>query len=133
MPMAESKTISVSIQRSQQDVYDFTSRPASFAQWASGLGKPIGNDGPVWRFEAESGPVKIRFTELSAYGVLDHYVELPDGTEIYVPMRVISNGTGTEVQFTLFRVPGMIDEKFAADAEWVMRDLKRLKELLEAE
>ncbi|WP_223258553.1 hypothetical protein [Trinickia symbiotica] len=87
----------------------------------------------MWRFEAESGPVKIRFTELSAYGVLDHYVELPDGTEIYVPMRVISNGTGTEVQFTLFRVPGMIDEKFAADAEWVMRDLKRLKELLEAE
>ncbi|PTB17940.1 polyketide cyclase [Trinickia symbiotica] len=132
--MAESKTISVSIQRSQQAVYDFTSRPASFAQWASGLGKLVGNDGPVWRFEGESGPVKIRFTEPNGYGVLDHYVELPDGTEIYVPMRVISNGsTGAEVQFTLFRVPGMTDEKFAADGEWVMRDLMRLKELLEAE
>jgi hypothetical protein len=39
----------------------------------------------------------------------------------------------TEVQFTLFRVPGMNDEKFAADAEWVMRDLSKLKELLESE
>jgi hypothetical protein len=34
---------------------------------------------------------------------------------------------------TLFRVPGMNDEKFAADAQWVMRDLNRLKDLLEAE
>jgi hypothetical protein len=86
----------------------------------------------VWRFEGENGPVKIRFTEPNAYGVLDHYVELPDGSEIYVPMRVVANGTGTEVQFTLFHVLGMSDEKFAADAKWVMRDLNRLKELLEA-
>jgi hypothetical protein len=133
MPMAESKMINIAIQRSQQDVYDFAARPASFVRWASGLGKPLGNEGTVWRFEGENGSVKVRFTELNAYGVLDHYVVLPNGSEIYVPMRVISNGTGAEVQFTLFRVPGMTDDKFAADAEWVMRDLNRLKELLEAE
>jgi hypothetical protein len=133
MQTAESKMISVSIQRSLQDVYDFTAPPASFARWASGLGKPLGNEGTVWRFEGEGGPVKIRFTEPNAYGVLDHYVALPDGSEIYVPMRVVANGTGSEVMFTLFRVPGMDDEKFAADAQWVMRDLNRLKDLLEAE
>jgi hypothetical protein len=48
-------------------------------------------------------------------------------------MRVIANGMDSEVMLTLFRVPGMSDEKFAADAQWVMRDLNRLKELLEAE
>ncbi|MFM0033252.1 SRPBCC family protein [Paraburkholderia strydomiana] len=133
MPTTESKMISVSIQRNPRDVYDFTAPPAAFARWASGLGKPLGNEGAVWRFEGESGPVKIRFTEPNAYGVLDHYVELPDGSEIYVPMRVVANGTGSEVMLTLFRVPGMNDEKFAADAQWVMRDLNRLKDLLEAE
>ncbi|TAL95254.1 MAG: SRPBCC family protein [Paraburkholderia sp.] len=133
MQTAESRMVSISIQRSLQDVYDFMALPASFARWASGLGKPLGNEGIVWRFEGENGPVKIRFTEPNAYGVLDHYVELRDGSEIYVPMRVIANGTGSEVMFTLFRVPGMNDEKFAADAQWVMRDLNRLKELLEAE
>lgn len=131
MPTAESKVICISIERSLRDVYDFAARPASFMQWASGLGKPLGNDGNVWLFEGEDGPVKIRFTETNAYGVLDHYVELPDGSEIYIPMRVIANGTGSEVQFTLFRVPGMTDEKFAADAQWVIRDLNTLKELLE--
>jgi hypothetical protein len=35
------------------------------------------------------------------------------------------------VQFTLFRVPGMTDEKFAADAQWVERDLGKLKALVE--
>ena len=133
MQMAESKVLGISILRSPQDVYDFTAPPASFPRWASGLGKPLGNEGTVWQFEGENGPVKVRFTKSNSYGVLDHYVELPDGSEIYVPMRVIANGMGSEVMFTLFRVPGMTEEKFAADAEWVMRDLNRLKELLEAE
>ena len=131
MPIAESQVISISIQRSQRDVYDFAAQPASFARWASGLGKPLGNEGAVWRFEGENGPVDVRFTELNAYGVLDHYVVLPDGTEIYVPLRVISNGSGAEVQLTLRRVPGMTDEKFAADAQWIARDLNKLKALLE--
>lgn len=133
MPTAESKIISISIERSLHDVYDFMAQPTSFARWASGLGKPIGNEGTVWRFDGETGPVKVRFTEPNAYGVLDHYVELPDGSETYVPMRAIANGTGTEVQFTLVRASGMSDEKLATDAEWVMRDLVRLKELLETE
>ena len=133
MTTAESKTITVTIQRSAADVYDFAARPASFAHWASGLGEPLGNEGTVWRFAGENGPVKVRFTERNAYGVLDHYVELPDGSEVYVPMRVIANNSGADVQFTLFRLPGMTDQKFAADAKWVMRDLNRLKELLERE
>jgi hypothetical protein len=47
-------------------------------------------------------------------------------------MRILSNGTGSEVLFTLFRLPEMSDEKFAQDAEWVKRDLDALKNLLEA-
>ena len=47
-------------------------------------------------------------------------------------MRIVANGTGCEVTFTLFRQPGMSAEQFAADAEWVSRDLAALKALLEA-
>ena len=52
--------------------------------------------------------------------------------QIYIPMRVISNGIGSEVLFTLFRLSDTSDEKFAEDAEWVKRDLNALKSLLEA-
>jgi hypothetical protein len=51
--------------------------------------------------------------------------------EIYIPMRVVSNGSGSELLLTLFRLPEMTDEKFAADAQWVMRDLAAVKNLLE--
>jgi hypothetical protein len=32
----------------------------------------------------------------------------------------------------LFRLPGVSEQTFASDADWVERDLKRLKSLLEA-
>ena len=76
--------------------------------------------------------MKVRFTERNSFGVLDHYVIPELGVEVYIPLRVIANGTGSELIFTLFRLSDMSDEKFAADAEWVMRDLNALKSLLEA-
>jgi hypothetical protein len=91
----------------------------------------LGHDGATWRFEGSEGTTTVRFSAPNEYGVLDHYVLLPDGSEIYIPLRVIANGSGCDVQFTLFRVPGMTDEKFAADAQWVERDLGKLKALVE--
>ena len=76
------------------------------------------------------GPVRIRFTERNAFGVMDHHVALDTGPEVHVPMRLVPNGGGAEVLVTLFRRPGMSDAGFAADAAWVLRDLLTLKALL---
>jgi hypothetical protein len=46
-------------------------------------------------------------------------------------MRVIANGEGSEVFFTLIRQPEMSGEKFAQDAQWVEKDLGILKGFLE--
>jgi hypothetical protein len=62
---------------------------------------------------------------------MDHWVRLDAKRTVYVPLRVIENGDGAEVMLTLFRQPGMTDEKFAEDADWVRRDLERLKALAE--
>ncbi|MFD2270294.1 hypothetical protein ACFS07_02015 [Undibacterium arcticum] len=64
--------------------------------------------------------------------MLDHYVLPDNGDEIYIPMRVIANGAGSEIVFTLFRLPGVSDRQFAEDRAWVQRDLAALKQLLEA-
>ena len=65
------------------------------------------------------------------YGVMDHWVKTGDDLEVHVPLRVIANGEGAEVMLTLFRQPDIDDEKFAADARRVNRDLKTLKALIE--
>jgi hypothetical protein len=46
-------------------------------------------------------------------------------------MRVLANGSGSEVLFTLFRLPDMSDEQYAEDMQLVEHDLRALKDLLE--
>ncbi|HEV8649783.1 MAG TPA: hypothetical protein VG276_10355 [Actinomycetes bacterium] len=81
--------------------------------------------------DTPDGPVGLRFVEANELGVLDHYVKLGSGVEIDVPMRVIPNGEGSEVLFTLFQAPDMSDERFAEDAKQVEHDLATLKAVLE--
>jgi hypothetical protein len=128
-----SRNLSISINRNAKDVYNFVSVPENFPRWASGLGKSLKMINGDWVAEGPEGPVKVRFTERNEFGVLDHWVSPKPGLLVYIPMRVIANGNGSELIFTLFRLPGMSDEIFTADAEWVMRDLISLKNLLESQ
>ena len=131
--LLQSRNLNISINRNAKDVYDFVSVPENFRLWASGLGKSLMKVNGEWLAETPEGAAKIRFTEHNELGILDHWVSTKLGLEIYIPMRVIPNGGGSELIFTLFRLPGMSDEKFSSDAEWVMRDLTTLKNFLESQ
>jgi hypothetical protein len=48
------------------------------------------------------------------------------------PLRVIANGDGCDVVFSVRRQPGMSDADFAADADAIRRDLAVLRSVLEA-
>jgi hypothetical protein len=123
----QTQTITVTIARDWRELYDAIWRPEVFPTWASGLAQSTLEDmGDHWRARGPEGDVTIRFTEHNAFGVMDHRVYLANGDEVYVPLRVYQNGAGAEVALTLFRQPGMSDEKFAADAQWVRRDLGAL-------
>ena len=73
----------------------------------------------------------VRFTSHNPFGVMDHWVDLPTGQTVYVPLRVIPNRDGCDVQLTLFRQPAMSDVDLARDVAWVERDLAALKALIE--
>jgi hypothetical protein len=130
---SEARTLSVSIDRAAAEAYEFLSLPENFPKWASGLGRSLRKVGADWIAETAEGPVTVQFSERNSFGVLDHTVHLARGGSVYVPLRVIANGDGCELALTLFRQPGMSDEKFAADANWVMRDLLAAKRILEAQ
>lgn len=130
--MLESRTISISIARDWQHVYEAVWQPQDFTRWASGLSKSRleRDEAEWWKTEGPDGPIRVRFSDHNAFGVMDQYVDIGTGSEIYVPMRIVANAEGAEVLFTLFRQPEMSDEKFAADAVWVARDLLALKALI---
>jgi hypothetical protein len=127
----EIRKLSVSIDRPAADAYEFLSVPENFAKWASGLAGSLRKAAEGWIAETPEGPAIVRFSERNAHGVLDHAVEMPRGA-VYVPLRVVARGKRCELVLTLFRQPDMSDEKFAADAEWVMRDLQAAKRILES-
>lgn len=127
-----SRTISVWIDRSPDTVYAFLSVPENFPQWATGLASgDLRRDGDGWLADAPEGVVRVRFTPPNPQRTADHWVTLPDGQEISLPMRVLANGDGSEVTFHLFRQPWMDDAKAAEDVAWVERDLAALKRVLE--
>ena len=129
---SESRQISASIERPAAEVYDYASDPANLPEWAPGLGSSVENVHGRWFVETAAGPAGFAFVERNEFGVLDHEVTLPSGDIVYNPMRVIPNGHGCEVVFTLRRLPGMSCEDFERDAGLVQADLNRLKQVLEA-
>lgn len=130
--MLPARTFSVSIQHDWRSLYERIWRPEFFPDWASGLAESnLRTEGDTWHAHGPEGPIRIRFTPHNEHGVVDHFVETGAGSEVHVPLRVVQNGDGAEVLLTLFRQPEMDDERFAADARWVNRDLKKLKALIE--
>lgn len=125
-----SRTLSITVRRPPQQVYDFAADPRNLPRWV-GFFRRVSAAGEHWVAETEAGPVRLRFCAGNALGVLDHQVELPSGETVVNPMRVIANGDGSELLFTLFRRAGVSEEAFAADATLVERDLAALRSLLE--
>ena len=128
----EVRHVSVSIQRSPRAVYELVANGENLPRWASGLGERVERSGNDWLADGPLGQIRIRFAPQNEFGVLDHDVQLPSGNTVHNPLRVVPNGAGSQLTFSLFRLPGVSEQTFASDADWVERDLKRLKALLEA-
>jgi hypothetical protein len=130
--MMASRTISVSISASPEQVYEFAGNPANLPKWAPGFVRSIANRDGQWVAETTIGEVTFHFAQRNAFGVLDHGVTLPSGESFFNPMRVVANGQGSEVLFTLFQPPPMTDAEFERDAKVVLGDLEKLKAVIEA-
>ncbi len=123
--------ISARIDRPLGEVYEYASDPVNLPTWAPGLGTSVEQVDGQWIAESPMGRVALAFVSRNEYGVLDHHVTLPSGETVHNPMRVIADGPGCEVVFTLRQQPGMSDEDFTRDAEAVSADLATLKRILE--
>jgi hypothetical protein len=128
--MYRAHTVSVGIAVDPRTVYTYASNPANLPVWAPGFVKSIQEQGGQWIADTNLGQARFRFAPVNAFGILDHDVELASGT-FHNPMRVIPNGTGCEVLFTLVQLPGISDEQFQADLDTVRADLNKLRTVVE--
>ncbi|MFE3828404.1 SRPBCC family protein [Streptomyces sp. NPDC059092] len=129
----ESRHLGVHIDRTVDEVYAYASDPANLPAWARGLGGSIEKIDDQWVAESSPmGRVVVAFVPRNELGVLDHDVTLPSGETVHNPVRVIADGAGSEVVFTLRRQPEVSEAEFERDADMVAADLTRLKDLMES-
>ncbi|TGL58907.1 SRPBCC family protein [Leptospira sarikeiensis] len=123
--------ISITIPLPKEKVYQYLSNPENFPEWASGLCKSItALENGEWSIDSPMGQLTAKFTETNPFGILDHYVIFNPDKISYNPLRIIDNGEGSELIFTLFQTEDMSAEKFEEDAKWVRKDLLELKNIL---
>ena len=127
----KSKTLTVYINSNPQEVYEFVSNLQNMSKWAKTFCRSIKKSNGEWLIETPQGPMGIRIAPKNDSGILDHTVIPAPGVEVFVPMRVVQNGRGSEVVFTLFQQSGMTDQDFAKDQGMVEQDLATLKQIME--
>jgi len=130
--MMRSRTITVEIATSPDDVMAYASDPRHLPLWAPGFARSLKpQDDGSWLVQMIDGNVTMWFTPPNADGILDHTVHLPNGTEVFNQMRVMASHVGSEVSFVLKQREGLSDDQFALEAELVQSDLDRLRIILE--
>lgn len=131
--MPQSRTITLHIEQPVEKVYAFCAEPANFPKWAV-LASPRfeHQHGLVWLADTVMGERLIEFVPHNRFGVLDHAIYKPGEVPMFMPLRVVANGDGTDLIYTFFKRPGMSDEQLASTMEWIESDLWGLKSLLEA-
>ena len=75
--------------------------------------------------------MKVHFVKPNAFGVLDHEVTLESGVTVLNSMRVVPNGSGSELVMVLFHRPDMTNDEFERDLAAVTDDLARMKKTAE--
>ncbi len=135
MALLRSRTLSVSINCKPKTIYEFVLNLENFPIWAKMACRSIKLLDGEWIAETPQGQAKVRIVERNDLGILDHYVRLLSSPnideEVFVPMRIVQNGDGSEVVFTVYQLEGMSEEKYAEDLRMVEQDLQNLKSIIE--
>jgi hypothetical protein len=134
MTTMPARIVHAAIERPWRDVYAFASKPENMQQWAAGLASGLTSEGEDWIGDGGPiGKIRVRFAPPNDFGVIDHAVTLENGARFENALRIVPNGDGAEVMFTLLRAPDTDDEAFERDAAAIAKDLQTLKALVEGD
>lgn len=124
-----SRHISTVIPAPANEVYAFAAEPRNLPRWAAGLAQSaVQMRGDELIASSPMGEVVVRFVPRNEFGVLDHAVELPTGTIVTNPLRVLAHPDGSEVIFTVRQIE-LTDDEFERDCDMVAADLGRLRDI----
>jgi len=124
--------VHTSILASPKSVIAFLTDMQNWKTWAPWVRSVTRVSGGAWSLETKDGAMKVRFVEPNSFGVLDHQVTVASGITVLNAMRVVPNGSGSELVMVVVQSPEMSPEQFDQDVQAVTDDFARLKLAAEA-
>jgi uncharacterized membrane protein len=132
MNVQRAEVVHISILAPRQRVIAFLSDMNNWKTWAPWVRSVSRLSARDWTLETDAGPMRVHFVEWNSLGVLDHQVTLASGVTVLNSMRVLANGSGSELVMVVFQSPGASAEEFERDVQAVRDDLGRIKKVAEA-
>jgi hypothetical protein len=132
MNVHRTAVVHTSILAPPQTVIAFLRDLENWKSWAPWIRSVARSSEREWQLDTEGGKMKVRFVEANPFGLLDHEVTLASGVTVANALRVLPNGTGSEVLMVWFQSPAVSTEEFEKDVQAVTDDLARLKTVAEA-
>lgn len=121
-------TIDASFERVAADLADVTSHPQWATEFFASPAAPTGDGTYRTIIPRLGGAASVRIDAHVDRGVIDMYLA-PDGAPFGppLPIRVLPNGDGVDVLFTLARFPGVGEDEWQDGLESMRRELSALK------
>lgn len=133
MATTTTETIKVTVDAPFPAVVADLADPGTHPEWATdffaGPAKP-GDEPGVFEVEVPlmGGPARMRVEAEATLGVIDLFLSprgVPFGAPL--PIRVLRNGDGVDVLFTLAQPPGLPDEAWQGGLASMRRELERFR------
>lgn len=132
MTLRRAEVVHISILVTPRELIGFLVDVHNWTTWAPWIRSVSRSSAQDWTLDTDAGSMRLRFVEQNVVGVLDHEVTLATGVTVLNSMRVLPNGTGSELVMVIFQSPEASTEQFERDVQAVRDDVARIKQVAEA-
>lgn len=132
MSVQRAAVVHISILATPKSVIAFLTDMDNWKAWAPWVRSVRRLSEGSWSLDTTDGAMTVRFVEPNSLGVLDHQVTVAAGMTVFNAMRVVPNGTGSELVMVWTQSPEISSEQFEQDVQAVTDDFARLKLAAEA-
>jgi len=121
------KTLTASLPQDAQSLFAWVADPENLAQWHSSFCRALRKTDGSYIAESPRGPVPVRFIRDDRSFVIDILTEVVEGIELTNAIRVLSNGEGSEMIWTLVKPDGVSESIFNEQLRWAGSALHNLR------
>ena len=123
------RTVTAVLDAPEDDVFDYLSRIENLPDWATDFARELKYDSGKAKVVNGLGEFFFKIDADPETGVIDMYAGTTEDELALFPTRVVGLGHGRSAySFTMFKAPGMPDERFESQYRSLMREFDNIRD-----